>query len=51
LKRGAHLVVVSREIDSAEMESQEFFSVSIALIVPANHPWTIQPSIEPDELL
>jgi DNA-binding transcriptional LysR family regulator len=51
LERDAHLGVVSREMDSAEMESQEFFSDSIALIVPATHPWTLRPSIEPDELL
>jgi LysR family transcriptional regulator, low CO2-responsive transcriptional regulator len=51
LERDAHLGVVSREIYSPEMESQEFFRDSIALIVPANHPWAARPSIDPDELL
>ena len=51
MERDAHLGVVSREMDDVEMESQEFFSDSIALIVPANHPWATRSSIEPDELL
>ena len=51
MERDAHLGVVSREMDDVEMESQEFFSDSIALIVPANHPWATRASIEPDELL
>jgi DNA-binding transcriptional LysR family regulator len=51
LDRDAHLGVVSREIYSSEMESQEFFSDSIALIVPADHPWAIRTSVDPDDLL
>ncbi len=51
LERDAHLGVVSREIFSPEMESQEFFRDSIALIVPANHPWAARGSIDPDELV
>jgi DNA-binding transcriptional LysR family regulator len=51
LERNFHLGVVSREIYTAGFESQEFFNDFITLIVPANHPWTMRSSIEPDELL
>ena len=51
LERDAHLGVVSQEIYNADMESQGFFSDSIALIVPAAHPWATRTSVDPDELL
>jgi LysR family transcriptional regulator, low CO2-responsive transcriptional regulator len=51
LERNFHLGVVSREIYTPGFESQEFFNDFITLIVPANHPWTMRSSIEPDELL
>jgi DNA-binding transcriptional LysR family regulator len=51
LEKNFHLGVVSREIYTAGFESQEFFNDFITLIVPANHPWTMRSSIEPDELL
>jgi DNA-binding transcriptional LysR family regulator len=51
LEGKAHLGVISREIDDAEMEVQEFFHDRISLIVPANHRWALRASIEPSELL
>jgi len=51
LEREFNLGVVSREIFNTGLESQEFFNDYITLIVPANHPWALRPSIEPEELL
>jgi DNA-binding transcriptional LysR family regulator len=47
----ADLGVVSFETCSADLDCQEFFEDSIALIVPANHPWASRSSIDPEELL
>ena len=47
----ADLGVVSFETCSADLDCQEFFEDSIALIVPSDHPWAIRSSIDPEELL
>jgi DNA-binding transcriptional LysR family regulator len=47
----ANLGVVSSEVQEAQIEYQEFFSDSIILIVPRDHPWGKQPIIEPEELI
>jgi DNA-binding transcriptional LysR family regulator len=47
----ADLGVVSYETCSADLDCQEFFEDSIALIVPADHPWVSRSSIDPEELL
>lgn len=47
----ADLGVVSFETCSADLDCQEFFEDSIALIVPADHPWASRSSIDPEELL
>jgi len=47
----ADLGVVSFETCSAGLDCQEFFEDSIALIVPADHPWASRSSIDPEELL
>jgi DNA-binding transcriptional LysR family regulator len=47
----ADLGVLSYETCSADLDCQEFFEDSIALIVPADHPWASRTSIDPEELL
>lgn len=47
----AHIGVLSREIQSAGLEIQEFFRDKIALIIPASHRWANRKAIEPGELL
>ncbi|MEA3438670.1 MAG: LysR family transcriptional regulator [Chloroflexota bacterium] len=47
----ADLGVISFETCSADLDCQEFFEDSIALIVPADHPWASRSSIDPEELL
>ena len=47
----AHLGVVSTEVNDKGLESQEFFRDSIGLIVPANHPWAGESSIEPADIV
>jgi DNA-binding transcriptional LysR family regulator len=47
----AHIGVLSREIQSAGLELQEFFRDKISLIIPANHRWSNRKMIEPSELL
>ena len=47
----ADLGVVSFETCSADLDCQEFFEDSIALIVLAEHPWASRSSIYPEELL
>jgi DNA-binding transcriptional LysR family regulator len=51
LEGEAHLGVISREVFDPGLECQAFFSDSITLIVPADHPWAFRGSIEPEELL
>lgn len=51
LNEEAHVGVVSREIENASLEAQEFFRDTITLIVPANHRWAFRKRIEPAELL
>ena len=51
LDGAADLGVISYETCSADLDCQEFFEDSIALIVPAAHPWASRPSIDPEELL
>ena len=51
LEGEANLGVVSFETDQENMEFQAFFSDSISLIVPANHPWAFRRVIEPSDLL
>jgi DNA-binding transcriptional LysR family regulator len=51
LEGEAHLGVLSREIQDASLELQQFFRDTITLIVPANHPWAFRKTIEPGELL
>jgi LysR family transcriptional regulator, low CO2-responsive transcriptional regulator len=47
----ADLGVVSMEVDSSQLECQEFFTDYLDLIVPASHPWAGRMEIEPGELL
>ena len=47
----AHIGVLSREVQDAGLESQEFFRDTITLIVPSNHRWAFRKVIEPGELL
>lgn len=47
----AHIGVISREIQDAGVDSQEFFKDTISLIVPSDHRWVKRKSIEPSELL
>ncbi len=44
-------VVSSYTYCEGDMECQEFFSDSITLIVPINHPFASRPSVEPEELI
>jgi DNA-binding transcriptional LysR family regulator len=47
----ANLAVVSYEPQDDRLDRQEFFSDSITLVVPANHPFAFRRTIEPEELL
>jgi DNA-binding transcriptional LysR family regulator len=47
----AHLAVVSSEVNEASLESQNFFSDTISLIVSCRHRWAGRTSIEPHEIL
>lgn len=47
----AHIGVLSHEILTAGLESQEFFRDTISLIVPPSHRWAFRKVIEPNELL
>ncbi len=47
----ADLGVISFETCGTDLDCQEFFEDSIALMVPAAHPWASRPSIDPEELL
>lgn len=51
LESEANLGVISYEILDSHVECQEFFDDTIALIVPANHPWAVRRVIEPEELI
>jgi DNA-binding transcriptional LysR family regulator len=51
LDNEANLGVVSYETQNEHIEYQHFFNDSIALIVPKDHRWAKQDSIEPDDLL
>jgi len=51
LEEEANLGVLSREAFEDGLESQEFFTDHIILIVPADHAWASKPSIEPADLL
>jgi len=46
-----HIGVLSHEIITADLESQEFFQDTITLIVPPDHRWAFRKVIEPSELL
>jgi DNA-binding transcriptional LysR family regulator len=47
----ANLGVLSREAFEEGLESQEFFTDHIILIVPVDHPWAARQSIDPADLL
>jgi DNA-binding transcriptional LysR family regulator len=47
----ANLAVVSYEPQDDRLDRQEFFSDSITLVVPANHPFAFRRVIEPEDLL
>jgi len=51
LEREADLGVVSYEAVDQGVEYQEFFSDSINLVVPRDHPFALRPNIEPYELI
>jgi len=52
LETEANLAVVSSEnLCDNGLECQKFFTDSITLIVPVNHPWALRQHIEPGELL
>jgi DNA-binding transcriptional LysR family regulator len=51
LEGDAHIGVLSHEILTAGLESQEFFRDTITLIVPPDHRWAYRKVIEPSELL
>ncbi len=51
LDGGAHLGVLSREVNDPNLETQEFFRDRITLIVPPDHRWAHRSSIEPSEIL
>lgn len=51
LEEEANLGVLSREAFEKEMESQEFFTDEIILIIPNGHAWSRRHFIEPEELL
>ena len=52
LEEEANLGIISREMPcEKELECQKLFTDSIILITPADHPWTLRQSIEPEELI
>ena len=51
LEEEANLGVLSREAYEGGLESQEFFTDRIVLIVPADHPWAAYQSVEPADLM
>jgi DNA-binding transcriptional LysR family regulator len=51
LEEEANLGVLSREASEEGLESQEFFTDYILLIIPPNHPWSTRQSIEPFDLI
>jgi DNA-binding transcriptional LysR family regulator len=51
LEEEANLGVLSREAFEEGLESQEFFTDYILLIVPPDHPWAIRQYIEPADLV
>jgi DNA-binding transcriptional LysR family regulator len=51
LEEEANLGVLSRETYAEGLESQEFFTDDIVLIIPTNHPWAARHSIDPSELI
>ena len=51
LEGDANLGVISSQIYDNELETQEFFTDSIVLITPKDHPWASRESIRPSELL
>jgi DNA-binding transcriptional LysR family regulator len=51
LEAEANLGVLSREAFEEGLDSQEFFTDFILLIVPPDHPWASRPSIEPADLI
>ena len=44
-------VVSSYDLCQQGLECQAFFNDTIALIVPADHPWALRQAIEPEDLL
>jgi DNA-binding transcriptional LysR family regulator len=51
LDRDVHIGVLSHEILTPGLESQEFFRDTITLIVPPDHRWAYRKVVEPGELL
>ncbi|OQY28436.1 MAG: hypothetical protein B6I38_09170 [Anaerolineaceae bacterium 4572_5.1] len=51
LEGEVNLGVVSSEIVGKNIESQVFFNDYITLIAPADHKWSVRPSIQPEDLL
>jgi LysR family transcriptional regulator, low CO2-responsive transcriptional regulator len=51
LESEADFGAVSVEINSDQLECQEFFTDHIVMIVPQKHPWARRQSVEPSELL
>ena len=51
LEEDSDLGVVSYDACGGKLECQEFFSDHIILIVPRDHPWATEDSIEPSRLL
>jgi DNA-binding transcriptional LysR family regulator len=51
LESEANLGVLSRESFEEGLESQEFFTDHVILIVPVDHPWAVSQSIEPADLI
>ncbi|MFZ2095162.1 MAG: LysR family transcriptional regulator [Anaerolineales bacterium] len=51
LDRDVHIGVLSHEILTPGLESQEFFLDTITLIVPPDHRWAYHKVVEPGELL
>jgi DNA-binding transcriptional LysR family regulator len=51
LEGEVHIGVLSHEISTAGLESQEFFRDTITLIVPPDHRWAYRRVVDPAELL
>jgi DNA-binding transcriptional LysR family regulator len=51
LEGDMHIGVLSHEASDSDLESQEFFHDTIALIVPPSHRWANRRMVEPGELL